>query len=300
MTSEEAQALQIAGRYSDVLRGAVREQVAAHTAGRDADELRWSLWAAKACRFLGRATEGIGHAVHAALRARALGRQDLLAEAAYVQALLLKSTRRYDEGLAVLDWAIGQLPPDTPDFARAVFDLDRAELALEAQRPEEARRSLARGAAVVQSLENVRLMAWTLYLRSHFERPDIGGQLLTGAYSIAASMECPELEWHILWRLSECMYKMANCVAEEDCARGALATLHRMAQPLNAEDADAFWREGARAAFLEHMHSRFWPGIEREPSELSGTVGTGDTACDPALMPAFVQESLRVGLPLAG
>ncbi|HLF93130.1 MAG TPA: hypothetical protein VJB14_06700, partial [Planctomycetota bacterium] len=62
MTPEEAQKLQLAGRYSDLLRDALGEQAKARADGRRADELTWTLFVAKACRFIGRTTEGLAHA----------------------------------------------------------------------------------------------------------------------------------------------------------------------------------------------------------------------------------------------
>jgi len=301
VTFEEAQALQLSGRYSDLLRAAVREQVAAREAGRADDELRWTLWAAKACRYVGRTFEGMAHAAHAALRADGLGRRDLLAEAVYVQALLLKVDRKHDEAIATLDRAIELLPPETPDFLRAVFELDRAELSVDAGRLEEAHAALTRGAARVQLLENTRLLAWTLYLRAQLEKASTAAGMLSGAHSIAHSIDCPELEWQILWRLADCMHRVWDFEAEDDCARKALAILKRMAEPLSEGDREAFWRQGARAPFFEYVRLRF--GEQEAPAPSPDAPGVDPSQLpwwDPTLMPAFVQESLKSGVRFQG
>jgi tetratricopeptide (TPR) repeat protein len=296
VTFEEAQALQLSGRYSDLLRGAVREQVRARDEGRADDELRWTIWAGKACRYIGRVYEGMAHTAHAAMRAHAAERRDLLAEAVYVQALLLKVDRRFVEAIETIDRAIAHLPGETPDFLRAVFELDRAELCLEAGRPVEAQASLNRAAARVQLLENTRLLAWTLYLRAQMEKSSVAAGMLAGAHSIAHTIDCPELEWQILWRLAERMKEVWDFEQEEDCARKGLALLRRMAEPLSPDDRAAFWRGGLRAAFFDYVRLRFGTALDltvnpdaepRDPSQ--------SPWWDPTLMPAFVHESLKAG-----
>lgn len=299
VTFEEAQALQLSGKYSDLLRAAIREQIRARGEERIEDEVRWTLWAAKACRYVGRIYEGAAHAAHAAMRAHEAGRRDLLAEALYVQALNLKADRRLPDAIEMLDRAIAHLPPDATDFTRAVFELDRAELALEAGRKEEAAASLNHGAARVHLLANTRLLAWALYLRAHLENAPVAAGLLAGAHSIAHTIDCPELEWHILWRLAERLRQVWDFEGEEDCARKALDLLQRMAAPLATEDHDAFWRSGARARFFEYVRLRFGTSVEEgivvppasetplEPSQMPWW--------DPTLMPAFVHESLKAG-----
>jgi tetratricopeptide (TPR) repeat protein len=297
VTFEEAQALQLSGQYSDVLRGAVREQVKAREEGRAEDELRWTLWAAKACRYVGRIYEGVAHAAHAAMRAHAAGRADLLAEALYVQALNLKADRRLAEATETLDRAIATLPEGTSDFTRAVFELDRAELALDAGRPEEAAAALNHGAARVHLLENTRLLAWTLYLRAQIEKAATAAGLLAGAHSIAQSIDCPELQWQILWRLAERMRQVWDFEAEDDCARKAMKILQRMAEPLSIEDRQAFWRSGARSRFFEYVRLRFGTSFEEgiPPAGEAPRDPTQMPWWDPALMPQFVQESLKAG-----
>jgi hypothetical protein len=65
-----------------------------------------------------------------------------------------------------------------------------------------------------------------------------------------------------------------------------------MAEPLAGSDREAFWRAGARARFLEYSRLRFGamaavsaPAVDaKDPSQM--------TWWDPAVLPAFVQESL--------
>ncbi len=94
VTPEEAQKLQIAGRYSELLRDALGEQAKARGDARRSDELRWTLFVAKACRFIGRTTEGLAHANHAVELARD-GEPQLRAQAHYVQAMMLRCARRF-------------------------------------------------------------------------------------------------------------------------------------------------------------------------------------------------------------
>jgi tetratricopeptide (TPR) repeat protein len=298
VTHDEAQRLQIAGKYSELLRSAVAEQIRACNEGKLEEELRWTLWAAKACRYLGRTYEGIAHAAHGVLRAQSLGRRDLLAEAVYTQALMFKGAARLPEALDALDRAVGLLPEDASEFTRAVFHLERAELALEARRLAEARASLARSAARVQWLENARLLAWTMYLRALIEEPAQSVSLLTGALGIAESITCPELEWQIHWRLADGMALAGGLDAEERHARRAFSILKTMAQPLANEDLSAFWRQGARARFLRWCVDRFGPAFQQlltssgvqEPAAPDSEMELG---WDPSLLPSFVQASAR-------
>jgi hypothetical protein len=290
---DEAQDLQIEGRYSELLRAAVREQVAARAAGAGAVELEWTLWAAKACRFLGRTYEGMAHAVHAALLAGGLRRPDLMADSLYVQALLFKGSHQPAGALGLLDQAVAVMPADTADFKRAVLDLDRAELCLEAGRPPEARAALARGAARVHWLENTRLLAWTLYLRSHFETAAVASGLLVGALGIAEGLRCPELEWQILWKLAAGMSRVGKPDAEEDYARRALGILRGMASIVTPDDAAAFWRQGARGEFTEYFSRRFPPSLGEPAPSAAPPVDRDEVPWDPAVLPSFVHESLQ-------
>jgi len=96
------------------------------------------------------------------------------------------------------------------------------------------------------------------------------------------------------------MSLLGHLDAEEDCLRRACAILRSLVAPLSPEDARAFWRSGARAAFLEQVRSRFWPGSKSESVAPAPPARSDEILYDPQLMRAFVQESLRAGLPLAG
>jgi tetratricopeptide (TPR) repeat protein len=288
VTHDEATKLQLEGRYSDLLRAAVAEQVLAKERGDVEEELWWTFCAVRACRFIGRTYEATAHAAHAALRAQELDRQDLLAEATYAGALALKGAGRPVEALAALDRAMEMLPAATPDFTRAVHLLERAELALEAGRPDEAKASLAKGAARVHGIQNTRLLAWTLYLRGMLEDPLEAAALFAAARAIASGIQCGELEWQILWRLAESLVKTGNEAVARDACHKALEIVRRLAAPLLASDAAAFWRLPARAGFLEFVRERFGPAFEVE----SPAVTIEDETFDPSLLPAFVQASL--------
>ena len=288
MTHDEATKLQLEGRYSELLRVAVAEQVAAKARDDADEELWWTLCAVRACRFIGRTYEATAHAAHAAFRAQELSRPDLLAEAVYCSALALKGAGKPEEALKTLDRAMAMLPGSTPDFTMAVYHLERAELALEAGRPDEARASLGKGAARVHGIENTRLLAWTLYLRGLLEEPLEAAALFAAARAIAEGIQCAELEWQILWRLAESLVQTGNEAVARDACHKSLAILRKLAAPLNPSDTAAFWRLAARAGFLEFIRERFGPLFEAE----SPAVTIDDDSFDPSLLPAFVQASL--------
>jgi tetratricopeptide (TPR) repeat protein len=291
VTFDEAQLLQLDGRYSDLLRAAVREQVRAREGGDAADELEWTLWAAKACRYLGRVYEGMAHAAHAVSLARRALRPAILPDALYVQALLLKGSGQYDAALGVLTDALGLLPPDASDFKRAVLELDFAELCLDAGKAEDGRASLARAAARVQFIENTRLLAWTMYLRSHFEVGEVAAGMLVGAHKLTGSVGCPELEWQILWKLAKSQSRLGKRDSEEDCAIRALGILRGMASSVSADDAAAFWRQGARAEFVAYLSDRFPASLDR--SVRAPSSAELEAQWDPACLPSFVHDGLQ-------
>jgi tetratricopeptide (TPR) repeat protein len=294
VTFDEAQELQVHGRYSDLLRAAVAEQARARERSRPADQVRWTLWIVKACRYIGRTVEGLAHARHAVREAEAVGDAELLAEAVYAEALMFKVAGKREEGLAALDRAISMLPADAPALDRAVFELERAELAWEAGRREEARAALLRGGAEVHWVGNARLLAWALYLRATIEDDGTRDLQLSSALHIARTEDCPELEWQILWRLSEAAGRRGMGDSEADLARRAMSVLRRTAQGLRPEDFDAFWRQGARAAFVEWGVRRFGPAWREQIVLGPATIrGDGDEVWDPALLPEFVRAAIR-------
>lgn len=292
MTFEEALFLQVRGRYSDLLRGAVEEQTLASASGRIEAEIRWTLVIGKACRFLGRTVEGTSHAAWAVQRAKSLGRADLTAEALHVQALMHKGSGRLVAALATLEEALAILPPDAPAIDRAAFELERAELCYESGLPDEGRAALQRGGAQVQWLANSRLLAWVLYLKALLTEEEWTTDLqLASALAIARSLDCPELEWQILWRLAE---RTQNRASAEDLGYRALSILRKMAADLQPADVSPFWRQGARAQFLKWGTKTFGPSF-REHLVLAPPVegAEADFPWDPQLLPEFVRAGLQ-------
>jgi hypothetical protein len=254
VTFEDAQSLQIKGRYSEVLRHALAGQGRASAEGRTADEIRWTLFAAKACRFIGRTAEGLALAGRAVELAAKAGDPELRAQALHAQAVCLRCARRYDEALDALRRAREEA---VSDLTAAAVHLETAETALEAGLRPEAEAALARGGALVQWVREPRLLAWTLYLRSHFEQVSPADLQLAAAYEIARTVDCPELQWQILWRLADRAGQYGQQQAQDDLISNALMLLARLAEPLEAADATAFWRMGARRAFVDQVQKRY-------------------------------------------
>ncbi len=287
MTPEEAHRLQLSGRYSELLRASVAEQVAARERGDMDGEITWTLSAVRACRFIGRTYEGTAHAAHAVLRAQ--DRPDRQVECVYAAALMHKTAGRQADAIASLDRAIAMMDAATPDATRAVCLLERAEIAIEAGLVDDARIWLTRGAALVHGLENARLLAWTLYLKALLERPPDDAPLLAGARTIIESMELPELMWQICWRLARSHHAMSAVDLARQQAHRALGLLRVMSEPLAESDVWSFWRLAARRSFLAFIRACFGPEFETEvpvPGEVTEPF-------DPALLPAFVRESAR-------
>lgn len=292
MTLDEAQQLQISGRYSELLRAAVREQIRASDEGRLEDEIRWTIWVVKASRYLGRVKEGLAHAAHAVERAEVMRNDQLRAETHYVQALMFKVAGRSEEALKSLDRAQSILPPEAPEINLAIFELERAELLLEAGRKEEARAAMNRGSAQVHWIESSRLLAWALYLKAMLEGDWPSDLQLMAASTIAQRVRCPELEWQILWRLAEGAGRAIRPGLEEELAGRARGILLRMSEEVQKDDQRMFWRDAHRAAFLEYGRERFGPAfgesISSEPEFAEPDARMW--FWDPELLPSFVKR----------
>lgn len=293
MTFDEAHALQLRGRYAELLRHALAGQRGAAAGGNEVDELRWTILAARACRFIGRTNEGLaltGRAVELAARA---GTPDLRAQALHARAACLRCARRYDEALAALREA---LPDGVSDLVRATVHLETAETALEAGLRPEAEAALARGGALVQWLREPRLLAWTLYLRSQFEEVSPADLQLAAAYEIARTIDCPELQWQILWRLADRAGQVGQPKAHDDLISNALMVLARLAETLEPADATAFWRMGARRAFVDQVQRRYGTqflqkvmlGESPLPAETRALLKS--LGFDPAVIPDFTRK----------
>lgn len=293
MTFDEARTLQLQGRYAELLRQALAARDRAAAEGRRTDEIGWSLFAAKACRFIGRTADGLAHAARALELSEAGGDPDLRAQTHHAQAICLRCARRYDEALEALRRA---LSPGSSDLTLATVHLETAETALEAGLRPEAEAALARGGALVQWLREPRLLAWTLYLRSHFEEASPADLQLAAAYEIARGVGCPELQWQILWRLADRAGQLGQAKAQDDLISNALVMLGGLAETLEPADATAFWRTGARRAFLDQVQKRYGAqflqkvmlGESPRPTETQALLK--DLGFDPKAMPDFTRR----------
>lgn len=298
VTFEEAQRNQIAGRYGDLLRDSLAEQARARADGRRADEVRWTHFAVLACRLIGRTSEGLTHANQAVELARDQG-AEARARAHHGLGLMLMGARRFEEAFEEMRTA---LESGGPDSLRAAILLETAEMALEAGLREEAQAALTRGSALIQFLGEPRLLAWSLYLRSQLEEPSPADLQLAAAYEIARNLACPELQWQILWRLSERAGAAGNAKMQEDLTWSALMILSKLAEPLPPADATAFWRQGPRRVFLEQAQRRYGPQF-LQMVMLGGTSSPDATRAhlqgigwDPSLIPEFIRKNLPSGV----
>lgn len=294
MTLQDAERAQISGRYADVLKEAVTEQALAEKENRGADLLLWSLLAVQASRHMGRTGESLSHALRALDTARTLNDPALLARAHHGQAVAFKSARDYDEAILQLKSALEALPagPDA-DPIRAELLLETAETSLEAGLRPDAESALAKGGALVHWLREPRLLAWSLYLRSHWEDTSPADLQLSAAYEIAKAVDCPELQWQILWRLSERAAQHGRDKMQEDCLWNAFQILTKLAAPLEPSDATTFWRLSPRRMFLDSAKRRFGAAFfqrvmqDGHPSPENATRIIRSTGFDPASIPDF-------------
>lgn len=294
MTFQELEKAQITGRYAEVLKESVAEQAKAEKENRGADLVRWSLLAVQASRYMGRSGESLSHALLALDTAKALNDPTLLARAHHGQAVAFKSARDYDEAILQLKSAMEALPAGTDaDLFRAELLLEIAETSLEAGLRPDAESALAKGGALVHWLREPRLLAWSLYLRSHWEDTSPADLQLSAAYEIAKSVDCPELQWQILWRLSERAAQQGRDKMQEDCLWNAFQILTKLAEPLEPADATNFWRLGPRRMFLDATKRKFGGAFfqrvmqDGSQSPETATRIIRSTGFDPASLPDF-------------
>jgi tetratricopeptide (TPR) repeat protein len=254
---EEAERALISGRYAEVLKEATRGIALAEKEKRETDAVRWLILALHSCRLMGRTNEALQHAYTALEKARPLNDPLLLCEAHLGQALAFKGARDYDEAIRELKEALEGLPAEDSDLLRATVLLETAETSMEAGLKAEAEAALAKGGALVHWIREPRLLAWSLYLRSQWEDTSPADLQLSAAYEIAKSVDFPELQWRILWRLGERAAQAGRSKMQEDCLWNAFQILTRLAEPLEPADATSFWRHGSRRLFMESAKKKF-------------------------------------------
>ena len=253
----DAEKRYFSGTYYDVLRACLKEQSKATLEGRRGDVVQWSVLAVQASRDLGRVTEALTHAQWAMDAARSEDDPSLLCRARYGMALGHKGERDFDSALENLRAGLEVLPSGASDHLRATVLLETSATCLEAGLRSEAEGTLAKGSALVQWLREPRLLAWSLFLRSSWESPQAADLQLSAAYEIARTVRCPELMWQILWRLAERAEQQGRDRMQEDFLWNAFRIVSRLAAPLDPADATAFWRQGARRAFLDTLKTKF-------------------------------------------
>jgi hypothetical protein len=290
VTFDDAALAEIRGRYRELLLAAAAEKDRARADGRRADEARWAVFASRAGRLLGRGAEALAHA---ALALDLAGSDAVLrALALHAQAAALRSARRYDESLAALRAALEALPPQGDDAVRADVLLETAETALEAGLRADAEAALARGGALVHWLRDPRLLAWSLYLRSHLEATSPADLQLAAAYELARTVDCPELQWQVLWRLSERAEQSGRGQMRDDLTWNALGILQKLSEGIDGADAAGFWKQGQRRTFVDLCKQRHGPEFLRRL--MLGGGATSETRAilhelgfDPASIPDF-------------
>jgi tetratricopeptide (TPR) repeat protein len=293
---EQVVKLHTTGRYAMALFEALREQTQAAQEGRRPDVVRWSVLAAQASRDMGRVAESLTHAQWAVDTATSLNDPDLLSHARYGMAVALKAERDYDGALRELRAALDTLPAGSSDLIRATVLLETASTCLDAGLRPEAEAALAKGGALTHWLREPRLLAWSLYLRSHFETISAADLQLSAAYEIARTVYCPELMWQILWRLGERAEDQGRDRMQEDCLWNAFRILTELAAPLEPADATMFWRLGARRTFLESVKTQFGGQFlkkvmeEGNPDAENATRIIQGIGFDPSTIPDFVRR----------
>ncbi len=293
VTFEEAERLHVTGQYKEVLEVALREQSQAIMDGSKEDLVSWSYLAVLGCRSLGRTTEALTHARWAVDVAQTLDNAPLLCLARYALALAHRSERDLECALQQLRAALEVLPAGTCDPLRATIHLETAETCLEAGLKPEAEAALARGGALVHWLRSPRLLSWCLFLRSRWEIDAAADLQLSAAYEISRTVDCPELQWRILWRLAELADKQGRTRMEEEFLWNAFEILAKLSAPLDTGDATAFWRQGPRRAFHEAIRTRFGGQFlqkamaEGAPETENATRIIRDLGFDPASIPEF-------------
>ena len=296
MTLDEATRSYVSGRFREVLEQALKEQTLAAQEGRRVDVVQWSVLATQAARDMGRVDEARTHAQWAVDAAQNCVDPALLCHARYAMAIALKGERDADGALQELRGAIEALPVDGSDLLRATLLLEAAWTCLEAGLKPEAEAYLAKGGALVHWLREPRLLALTLYLRSHWETHSAADLQLSAAYEIARTVDCPELMWRILWRLSDRADELGRDRMQEDCLWNAFRILTGLAKPLEPADATAFWRQGSRRAFLDAIKTKFGSQFlnkvmeDGTPDADNATRIIRDIGFDPASIPDFVRD----------
>jgi tetratricopeptide (TPR) repeat protein len=258
---EDAERAVISGRYAEVLKDALVGISSAELENRERDYVRWSILALHSCRYMGRTNEALQHAYNALEKAKVTKDAVLLCEAHLGQARAFKTARDYDEAIRQLKDAIDALPAEAPDLLRATVLLETAETSMEAGLRAEAEAALAKGGALVHWIREPRLLAWSLYLRSQWEDTSPADLQLSAAYEIAKTVDYPELQWQILWRLGERAGQAGRSKMQEDCLWNAFQILTRLAEPLEQADATSFWRQGPRRLFMESAKRKFGGGF---------------------------------------
>jgi tetratricopeptide (TPR) repeat protein len=293
VTFEEAERLHVTGHYKEVLEEALREQSQAIMEGRKEDLVSWSYLAVLGCRDMGRVTEALTHARWAVDVAQTLDNAPLLCLARYALALAHRSERDLENSVQQLRAALEVLPAGTCDPLRATVLLETAETCLEAGLKPEAEAALARGGALVHWLRSPRLLSWCLFLRSRWEIDAAADLQLSAAYEISRTVDCPELQWRILWRLAELADKQNRARMGDEFLWNAFEILSKLVSPLDSADAGAFWRQGPRRAFLDTIRTRFGGQFlqkamqEGAPDTENATAIIRDLGFDPASIPEF-------------
>jgi tetratricopeptide (TPR) repeat protein len=296
MTLDEATRKHQSGLYREVLHEAQKEQTAAAQEGRRTDVVQWSVLAALASRDMGRVDEARTHAQWAADAAQNSDDPALMCQARYALAVAHKGERDFEGAIQELRAALEDLPPGSWDLLRATLLLEAAWICLDAGLRQEAEGYLAKGGALVHWLREPRLLALSLYLRSHWETYSAADLQLSAAYEIARTVDCPELMWQILWRLSDRAEEQGRDRMQEDFLWNAFRVLTGLAKPLEAADGTAFWRQGSRRAFLDAIKTRFGSQFLKKvmedgtPDADNATRIIREFGFDPSSIPDFVRD----------
>lgn len=231
--------LTLSGRYREALLLAVEGLARSRT---DPERFRHAIQVCKVCRFLGDGDRGLIYVQLAEELARkGLGRMAQV-QALHARAIIMRTRRELPQAWESLQQALKLARGFAPKDFQAVLWLERAEVAREMGREDEAIDAIARGARLARAIHSERLVAWALYMRSLYARPLNACFMLNEALLISEKLDIPELRWQILFRLSQVEQQMGKPVIASRYLNDSARTLQDLAGRLPEEMRTSFFR----------------------------------------------------------
>lgn len=236
--------LTLSGRYREALLLAIEGLACSRT---DKERFDHAIQVCRVCRFLGDGNRGLMYVQLAQeLAKNGLGRMAEV-KAWHARAIIMRTRRDLPQAWESLEQALKLAKGFAPKDFQAVLWLERAEVAREMGREEEAIDAIARGAKLAKAVHSERLMAWALYMRSLYEKPLNACFMLNEALLISEKLDIPELRWQILFRLSQVEEQMGKPLIASHYLDDSTRTLENMAMRLPEEMRTSFFRVRPRS-----------------------------------------------------